>query len=536
MNDKDEKHVLSENYVSFLQNLDVSKAGQRKRRLGVTPIGGRTDAPGGTWSMFDLVVGGPTLFSVYGGKVYNFQGGGLVLERCSGISLTSANHVGISGRYKNRLSTFIVQVGDHDSSLTLCSKLAVMSDDNSWTQVSSVDFKAACWYQNRLWGGPYASAGQTYETIWFSELGDALSYSSYNTLAVEPGMGGNVTGLYPVRGFTPTIVVFKEEAIATVEPFWGTSSSLVPAAADSLDSIKTNIRLVSANVGCPAPGSIQFVPGAPGGDVYYLSRQGVRALTRANDDSISGSSPPITDSIKSTIERINWSFANKCMSAVYDNKYFLGVPLDGAKEVTNVIVIDLISGGCSTHTWTPKAWAVAKINDTASRLWMQYNQVLPDCSNSAAASAYHMYKCFSGSMDPGSANVLIQEDSRAFHYGAINLKKKWDFGAITFRNDAPYTCTIGLMYNVDQKGWVTAGTAVFGAVSGGIDPVMGETPLPWGVALTATRTYHFSLSDVEPGYIIQLRYYGVSDWSLPAILDMSIAARVVFKEMDNSIT
>jgi hypothetical protein len=537
MNDKDEPHVLSETFVRFLQNLEIAKAGQRKRRLGVTPIGGRSDAPGGIWNMYDLTVGGPTLFNVYGGKVYNFQGGGLVQERCSGISLTGSIHMGVGGRWNNRLATYVVQNGKNDSSATLTSKLAVMTDDNTWTQVSNVAFRAACWFQNRIWGGPDAYAGQSYDTIWFSALGDGLSYSSLNTLQIEPGVGGDVTGLFPLRGFTPTVVIFKESAIATLEPYWGSTSNLIPVSADALDTIKTNVRLISANVGCPAPGSIQFVPGAPGGDVYYLSGQGVRALTRANDDTVSGSSPPITDAIKGTIDRINWRYAHKCMSAVHDNKYFLGVPLDGATEITHTIVIDLLNGGCSTHTWTPKAFtAVQTPADTSRYLWMQYNQVLPDCSNTAAASAYHTYKCFSGSVDPGSEPVLYVEDSRAIHYGSVDLKKRWDFASLTFRNDAANTCTIGLMYNVDQKGWVTIGSAVFGTIAGGIDPVMGLTPLPWGIALTATRTYRFSLADVEPGYIIQIRYFGVSDWSLPAILDMSVAARPILKEYDNSIT
>lgn len=536
MNDRDQKHVLADQYCAYIQNMDISRPGARTRRLGVSPIGGRSDTPQGMFSRFDLGPGQETIFEIHGGKLYNFQGGGYIVERACGVSLTDSLHLGVEGRIGNRLCTYIVQAGDNDSSYTLCSRIVAIDDAGNFTQATGPAFKAACWFQNRIWGGPDAYGNQSYETLWWSELGAGMQYSALNTLQIEPGVGGNITGLYPLRGVTPTIVVFKQRAIASLEPHWGSTSNLIPASADALDVIKTNVRLIAQNVGTEAPGSIQFVPGAPGGDIYFLSREGVRALNRASDDTVSGVTAPVSDNIKATIDRINFTYARKCVSAVYDDKYFLGVPLDGATECTHTIVIDLKTGGCHVETWSPKAFTVAKISDTTGRLWMQYNTITLDCSNTAAASAYHTYKCFSGSQDPGSVPVDFYEESRGFHFNTIDIKKRWDYASLTFRNDATYTATIGVMYNVDQKGWVTAGSGVYGPVADNSNPIMGLTPLPWGVAVNATRTYKFSLNDAEPGYLIQIRYFGVSDWSLPAILDMAVAARPVLKEYDNTIT
>jgi hypothetical protein len=408
-----------------------------------------------------------------------------------------------------------------------------VTNDN-WTQVSMAP-QCACWFQNRFWVGFSAYGGQSFETLWWSELGDGGSYSANNTLQIEPGIGGNIVQLLPMRGFNPLIVVFKQTAIATIEPTWGASSSLVPAAADALDTIKTKIRLISQKIGCEAPLSVQFVPGAPGGDIYFLSRDGVRAMTRANDDTISGVSKPLSHPIRSTIKRINFKFANKITSAVFDNKYLLAVPLDGATENTHLLIFDLQSPGWAIETWNPKALVTTRMTDQIDRLWMQYNTISYDCSITSAESLYHMYKAYVGLADPGGAPVIYQEQTRAIAFGDITVKKKWDHLSLAFRNDAADTCVMGIQYNVDHRGWVTAGSAIFGAAPGG-DVIMGETPLPWGVNTSAARVHRLSLADAPPGYFIQMKYFGTSDLSIPVVLETAIYARPVYREFDNEIT
>lgn len=534
-NDKDEVHVLEESSSALLQNLDIHRAGARKRRFGVSSFGGRTDTPGGLWSAWDNALEREALFGIYGGQVYVMPGGGTLSQRASGITLTNGVHLGVAGRYAGRPCTYISQNGYLDSSYTAVSRLAVINDVNTYTQHTSTAINA-CWFQNRLWTQQFPSG----EGVFWSELGDGLSYSSFNSLAIEPGVGGAIRQLYPLRGFTPSIVVFKERATCAVEPYWGSSSHLIPAAGDALDTIKTNIRLLSNTVGCVAPGSVQYVPGAPGGDLYFLASDGVRAITRAQDDTAAGISPAISDPIRSTIERINFTYAHKIVSAVLDSKYHIAVPLDGATENTDVLVFDLLTQGWSTHTWDPKSLFVAKLSESRSKLYMQYNNVIADCSNTASASAYHTYKCFSGLLDPGGIPVVSKEDSRGLDFGGIDKRKRGDWFSVSFRNDASETCVMGLAYNADRRGWVTAGSAVFGAIAGGLDTVLGETPLPWGFTLGATRTFKFSLADVDPWYFIQIRVFGTSDLAEPVVLDMAVAAKPIEGgpggEFDNSIT
>jgi hypothetical protein len=244
----------------------------------------------------------------------------------------------------------------------------------------------------------------------------------------------------------------------------------------------------------------------------------------------------VSDSILSTIRRINFAYAHKCVSAVLDTRYHLAVPLDGATDNTHILTFDFETEAWSVQTWGPKTLVTARLADTQDRMFMQYNTRLADCSNTAAASAYHTYKCYAGLLDPGGAPVVFQEDSRALSFGGIHMKKRWDWLSLSFRNDASETCVVGLMYNVDRRGWVTAGSAVFGAIAGGLDTILAVTPLPWGVSVGATRTFKFGLSDVDPGYYIQVRYFGISDLAQPVILDVAMAARPLAPEFDNSIT
>jgi hypothetical protein len=535
-NDKDEVHVLEDGSAVLLQNLDVHRAGARSRRFGVSSLGGQTNQPGGLWSNWDNTLNREVLFGIYGGKVFTIQGGGTLAQRASGVSLTSALHMGILGRYAGRRATYILQGTNLDSDVTNASRIVAITDLNAFTQHTSAAI-GGCWFQNRLWTGRQPYQGQNQESAWWSELGDGLSYSGFNSLAIEPGTGGNLVQIYPLRGFTPSLICFKERAVATLEPYWGSSSHLIPAAGDALDTLKTNIRLLTNTVGLAAPLSVQFVPGAPGGDLYFLARDGVRAITRAQDDTASGISPPISDPIQSTIDRINFTFAHKCVSAVQDSKYLLAVPLDGAVENTHVLIFDLQTQAWSITTWDPKTFYVIQLpGDTRDKLYMQYNTLVADCSNTAAYSAYHTYKCFSGLLDPGGEPIIFQEDSRGLNFGGIDKKKRWDWLSISFRNNASETCAIGVAYNVDRRGWVTAGSAVFGSIAGGLDTVLGETPLPWGVTIGATRTFKFGLNDIDPGYFIQIRYFGTSDAAEPVVLDMAVAAKPIEEEFDNSIT
>jgi hypothetical protein len=533
MDTKNEVHLLAENRSVLLQNLDVSKEGGRKRRTGVADIGGRSDTPYGAWRAQDVLLSQEVLVATYSNKVYVFPGSGVISQRACGISLTNALHQGIEGRYNGRLATYITQFQVADSSATLATKLAVMTDDNTWTQASMMAPRGGAWFQNRFWAFDNSLA-QNNETLWFSSLGDGLSYSANNTLQIEPGIGGAIIGVVPLRLSTPGLVVLKERAVAVLTPFWGSSSSLIPAAADALDTIKSGVRLVTDNAGCVATGSVQATPGAKGGvDVVFLSAQGLRGLYRDQNDNLVSPGVPLSDPVKATIERINFNFAKKATSAVFDNKYHIGLPLDGATELSHVLSWDMVTGAFFLNTWTPKAFVVARMTQSAPTLWMQYNTQTADCSVTGAETSAHMFRCLTGLNDPGGIPVLYQEDTRGFTWDGIDHKNIFDNLQLTVRNEAQYTAVMTLLYNVDQRGWVTMASCAIGGVNQA--PILGVTPLPWGGQIGVIRTFRFNLADVTPGYEIQIRYLGQSDLSIPTILDLAVGARPAPRDFDQSI-
>lgn len=529
MNDKDRPHLLAENQSVLVQNLDISKRGARKRREGVESIGARSDTPFGLWRAKDSTLDRDALFAVYAGTVYIAQGAGVLNERASDVSLVNALHAGVEGRYDARAATYIIQAQPHDSDSSLASKIAVLTDNNQYTQAASMAPLAAVWLQNRMWAANNL-LNQNEETLWYSSLGDGLSYSANNTLQIEPGVGGRITALVAIRDLNPEIVVFKQRAIAVLQPFWGASSALIPAAADQLDTIKSSVRLISRNVGCVAQLSVQYAPGAPFGDIYFLAEDGVRAISRAQDDTVAGVSVPVSDVIRDTIARINFKYAHKAVSEVFDGRYHLAVPLDGATENTHVLSFDFLSRHWYLNTWDVKAFSVSRMNEEQPQLWYQSNVQTADCSVTGSFTGYQIFQTGTGLLDPGGIPVIYQEDTRAFTFGGIDRKSAWDNLQLTVLNEAAETCAMGLLYNIDQRGWITFASAVIGGVSE--DPILGETPLPWGSLSGVIRTFRFSLADVKPSYSIQIRYLGQSDLSIPTILDLAVGGRPLAPEFD----
>jgi hypothetical protein len=535
MNDDDAPWLIEENQSPLLQNVDIDDIGQTSRRGGVADFGSHDTGPHGLWRAFDAVLGQEALFSIYNREIHITSAQGVINQRACGVSMTDTLHQAWPARYLGRQATFINTAQVADSNASLASLLTVITDDNQFTQNVSMAPHCSVWWQNRLWvaDNPHEL---TEETLWWSELEDGLSYSNFNAALIESGVGGRITALQPIRAQTaPQMLVFKERAIAVVETYWGSSSSLIPIAADALDPIRSSIKLITANAGCVATNSVQFTPGAPGGDVYFLSLDGIRAISRAQDDTLSGAGIPLSQPIQDTIDRINFEHADKAVSAVHKDAYYLAVPLDGAVENTHILQFNMRKPGWRVHTWAAKALAVTRLNQQQDQLWMQYNSITFDSSTTAAASGYHLFQTFTNLNDVNSVPVIPQIVSRAFIGNNLNLKKRWDHVSVFFRNDASETMTIALEYNLNNSSWITFASMVAGGELGdGV--VLGETPLPWGIRTGLFRRMKFSLSDINPGYTLQLRMTGQSDLSQPVFYNFGLVAEMLNDTFDNETT
>lgn len=532
MNDKIEPWYLGENQAVLLQNLDCSRPGSRRRRLGTEDQGGLDKAPGGLWRAEDTTQNQEALFGIYDGNIFIFPGGGLLLQRASGISLTDALHAGIEGRWMTRPATYVVQTQRHDSGASLASTIVAITDSNQYSQCASMAPYCATWFQHRLWCAGNVLC-ENNETLWWSALDDGLSYSLTNTIQVEPGVGGRITGLLALRGDNPQLLIFKQRALCLLSPTWGTAGAMIPGAGDAFDTVHSNLTVLSNNVGCVASRSIQYIPGSNVGDIIFLSYEGFRAIKRSEQDVVQGASPPLSDPIQDTIDRINFAYAQKAVSAVVGIYYHCAVPLDGATTNTHILSLDLTNGSWYLNTWDARDLVTALLTETTLRLWMQSNLSTADCSTTGAFTGYHIFKCFSGYLDPGGAAIQFREDGRGMiPTGNIQDLCNWDWVGITLKNDAGATGALTVLYNIDNAGWVTAGSLTFEAT--GYEIYLGDSPLPWQMNATALVTKYLSLADAPPGYTIQIRYVSEDLFSQPSVLDVVVASLPVGPQIDNS--
>ena len=226
------------------------------------------------------------------------------------------------------------------------------------------------------------------------------------------------------------------------------------------------------------------------------------------------------------------------MSAVVGRRYLLAVPLDGATDNTHILALELDNDSpeWNVFDWTAKDLVTALANgETQERLWMQYNASTGECSVTGLQASYHVFKNFSGQADPGTAGIVYRETTRAFDFGDVTVKKRWDAVYLTVKNDSLATATIGVRYSVNGLNYITAASCQFGG-----SPeltYLGTTPLPWGSQTGAIRVFRFSLADAQPSYTIQFKLQGESDSAIPALLDVCVAARPLpFTDYDNSIS
>ena len=535
--------TLGENAVAYAENLELGRQGRRTRRAGAGSIGAASAASNimqafGLWTTYDAQLLQESLYGVWHNALYAVPGAGYLVERACGVSLTSALHMMSRGYWRGIDTSYITNAQVNDSAASSMTNLLAMDVNGNHSQAASMAPRCATWWQGRLWAADNVLS-QDYDTLWWSSLNDGLSFSGLNTVRIEPGRGGRITGLYPLRGTSPRLVVWKERMIALFEVYWGSSSSLIPQASDALDTVQSRVVILSDDVGCLATKSIASISGSQAGEVMFLSHDGFRALSRAADDSLQGASLPISSTFQDTIDRINFSHAHKAVACVWDQRYFCAVPLDGAVHNTHVVSFNLITGDWGLHKWQARDLTRSRLTQTADRMWMQYGEYTTDSVATGAGGAFggwHVFRTFTGDVEPGGRTVPFTEHSRAYTFGSLDQRKSWDWMSIHAYN-LTATCTIDVAVKIDNDSSVSVGQFVI-PPAGGTTVVLGGTPLVWSGLPNGIHMRKLSLRDVGPGYMIQtiLTQTGSSDFGGLTIVQTAVSAFPIPPEQDNNIT
>jgi hypothetical protein len=124
------------------------------------------------------------------------------------------------------------------------------------------------------------------------------------------------------------LIVFNRNSIHTVS--------------NTINLSSASVRQVTDEVGCLARRSIEQI----GSEVLFLSDNGVYGISFVDEYNLRGTALPLSEPINKTIQRINKAHADKAVSAYFDNRYYLAVPLlnedgTGTETITenNAVII-----------------------------------------------------------------------------------------------------------------------------------------------------------------------------------------------------
>jgi hypothetical protein len=121
------------------------------------------------------------------------------------------------------------------------------------------------------------------------------------------------------------LIIFNRNSIHTVS--------------NTVNLTSATVKQVTDEVGCLARRSIEQI----GSEVLFLSDNGVYGISFVDEYNLRGTALPLSEPINKTIQRINKAHADKAVSAYFDNRYYLAVPLDDSTENNAVIIYNFLN-------------------------------------------------------------------------------------------------------------------------------------------------------------------------------------------------
>jgi hypothetical protein len=228
-----------------------------------------------------------------------------------------------------------------------------------------------------------------------------------------------------VKGFAfnkDTVIVFKGRSIFRLSGVHGDLSEMV--------NERVNTRL-----GLLAPQSVA----SDGADVLFLSGEGVFRLSEVWENRVETPPVPVSYEIKPLMQtRIHWTAAAGAAAAVWDDRYFLAVPVDGSTVNNAVLVFDLASKSWAPiHTFAEGV----QLDRLFVRTWLGRDRLF--ASDFAAGRLYLLYDGGEDSvMDAAPVAVSFTLTTRAFRCQSPGRKRFRLVHIGTEERHASYTVSI----------------------------------------------------------------------------------------------
>jgi len=243
----------------------------------------------------------------------------------------------------------------------------------------------------------------------FSDILDQNTYDRvYGQFRFNAGEADFIVGFHSFSD--DQLVVFNRNSIHTVK--------------NSLDLESSVSQVITSDIGCSARNSIQQI----GNKLMFLSDNGVYALDFVDLYNLRGQDVPLSATIQGTISRINKDHADKAVSAYFDNRYYIAVPLDESTTNNALLIYNFVN----------KQWeSLDSINDSD---W-EYTYLLAGGSGSQRGvyainrnGGVHKYESraddidlYVGAIGASSSSILVSASAitRMFNVRSID-RKKWN--------------------------------------------------------------------------------------------------------------
>ena len=176
-------------------------------------------------------------------------------------------------------------------------------------------------FQRRLWVPFYYDPAGTFSVPTYTEriitdeiaVSDILDTSTFDQIANQFRIsGGTADFVVAMKGFyDDALVVLNRNSLHLI-------SKTIGSLAD------TKVTELTSEVGCLARKSVVM----RGNLMFFLSDDGVYGVEFLNDYNLRGADEPISKNIQPYIDRINKNFADRAIGVLFENRYYLAVPLD----------------------------------------------------------------------------------------------------------------------------------------------------------------------------------------------------------------
>lgn len=169
---------------------------------------------------------------------------------------------------------------------------------------------------------------------------DLLNYTRYDAdfseIFVNSGSNDVLVALVPFG--ENALLAFKDKSIYAI-------NGILPNPQET-----AVLQKITGERGTIAPDS----PVQVGKDIWFLSDNGVYAISQALDNKLQAGAEAISAPLQPLFDRVNWDYAHLAQATFADNKYFLALPIDSATHNNAIVVFDFLNG--TWAGWWECAW------------------------------------------------------------------------------------------------------------------------------------------------------------------------------------